>query len=112
MNPLKQSLVGLAVVTSLGLAWAGCGGGGDGDVATGENGNVIRTAGGAAVSEEAHNHWTEAIAMFRTNDGEEGTWNTQTCQAHERQVRAGQQRAGRQLHRGHLHDGRGGRPLR
>lgn len=81
MNPLKHSLIGFAVVTSLGLVWAGCGGGGDGDVATGDNGNVIRTAGGAAVSEEAHNHWTEAIAMFRANDGEEGTWNAQTCEA-------------------------------
>ncbi|MFK7992150.1 MAG: tetratricopeptide repeat protein [Sandaracinaceae bacterium] len=54
------------------LAVVGCGGGdgpgGGGDVATGDNGNVIRTAGGAAVSEAAHNHWREAIAMFEANE--------------------------------------------
>ncbi len=74
--------LGLLATFALAAGWAGCGGGsGDDNVATGEGGNVIRTAGGAAVSEEAHNHWTEAIAMFRTNDGAEGTWNPQTCQA-------------------------------
>ena len=70
MTRLVKAL-GIAVVAGLAIGWAGCGGGGagDGDVATGEGGNVIRTAGGAAVSEEAHNHWVEAIAMFRRNDG-------------------------------------------
>ncbi|MGE0785812.1 MAG: tetratricopeptide repeat protein [Sandaracinaceae bacterium] len=73
-------LLGLAGTFVLAAGQLGCGGGND-NVATGEGGNVIRTAGGAAVSEEAHNQWTEAIAMFQANDGPEGHWTPQTCQA-------------------------------
>ncbi|MCA9605840.1 MAG: tetratricopeptide repeat protein [Myxococcales bacterium] len=73
------------MATTLALAggWAGCGGGGtggEGGGATDAQGNVIRTAGGSAVSEEAHNHWTEAIAMFERNEGAQNGWTPANCQ--------------------------------
>ena len=81
----SRPLLAIGVVLSLGVAWAGCGGGGGGGGggdeggAVDEHGNVIRTAGGAAVSEEAHNHWTEAIAMFERNEAAETGWTAAVC---------------------------------
>jgi len=65
------------------LLAVGCGGGGaEGNAATNETGNVIRTAGGSAVTEEAHNHWREAIAMFERHDAADAEvgWTTESCQ--------------------------------
>ena len=75
-NPIF--VLGFAIAIAGG--WAGCGGGGaEGGGAVDENGNVIRTAGGAAVSEAAHNFWTEAIAMFQRHETSETGWNEQAC---------------------------------
>lgn len=81
INPIL--LLGVAVAIAGG--WAGCGGGsgavGDEGGAVDEHGNVIRTAGGAAVSEEAHNHWIEAIAMFERHEAAETGWTTAVCES-------------------------------
>lgn len=70
----------LGFTVAIGVGWAGCGGGtAEGGGATDEAGNVIRTAGGAAVSEEAHNHWVEAIAMFGGHETSEAGWNEAAC---------------------------------
>ncbi len=64
------------------LALAGCGPGGIGGTpppATTETGEVVRTAGGAAVNVVAHNHWNDAIAMFERHDGQAGGWTTEHC---------------------------------
>lgn len=61
--------------------WAGCGGGPEGPAAVGPGGNVIRTAGGSAVSEEAHNQWREAIAMFESREAEANGWTPPACEA-------------------------------
>lgn len=65
------------------LSLAACGGGGGpaGPIATNDTGGVIRTAGGAAVSEVAHNHWRDAIEMFRTHDRAAGGWSSANCEA-------------------------------
>ncbi len=78
-----RSFLGLTVALALGAGWAGCGGGGtggEGSGATDAQGNVIRTAGGSAVSEAAHNHWTEAIAMFERHEAANAWGTPATCQ--------------------------------
>ncbi|MCB9591315.1 MAG: tetratricopeptide repeat protein [Sandaracinaceae bacterium] len=80
----SRTFVALSATLALAGGWAGCGGGGGeggGGGATDEHGNVIRTAGGSAVSEEAHNHWTEAIAMFERNEAAANGWTPANCQA-------------------------------
>ena len=75
-NPIF--VLGFALAIASGSA--GCGGGSaEGGGAVDDNGNVIRTAGGAAVSEEAHNHWVDAIAMFGRHDTSETGWNEEAC---------------------------------
>lgn len=59
--------------------WAGCGGAG-GAAATTDTGQVIRTAGGSTVTEAAHNHWREAIAMFERHDDARNGWTPENCQ--------------------------------
>lgn len=77
MSNMKSNLSIFALV----LAAAGCGGsaggGTSGGGATDESGNVITTAGGEAVSEAAHNAWTEAMAEF--SKYEEAGWNESAC---------------------------------
>lgn len=77
----RHPAIVLGAALALGVGWAGCGGGGpgDGSGATDDQGNVIRTAGGSAVSEEAHNHWTEAIAMFEGHESSEAGWTAAAC---------------------------------
>ena len=73
----------LSLAFALSASAIGCGGGGaEGNAATNESGNVIRTAGGSAVTEEAHNHWREAIAMFERHDAADAEigWTTESCQ--------------------------------
>lgn len=61
----------LVAATLMAGGWAGCGGGGGSEnVATTEGGTVIRTAGGSAVTTEAHNHWRQAIEMFELHEQE------------------------------------------
>lgn len=55
------------------------GGGGDEEVATTAGGETIQTADGTAVSLEAHNNWTEGVALFNRN--ETGGWNEGACSA-------------------------------
>lgn len=83
MNTGKRDLsLLLGIALSIG-AWTGCGGSGvgpnDEGAAVDPEGNVIRTAGGAAVSEEAHNHWIEAIRMFEGHETAEAGWNEEAC---------------------------------
>jgi len=65
----------------LAMLVAGCGGGPSGPVAHTEGGGVITSAGGAAVTAEAHNHWQEAIQLFRTHDREAQGWSQANCEA-------------------------------
>ncbi len=66
----------LAIVA---LAASACGGGSSSTAATDERGNTITTAGGTAVTEEAHNRWVSALERFQqVDDGERG-WNGDTC---------------------------------
>ncbi len=74
-----QALLAIVAALSVGCGSGSSGGGGAGSGATDEQGNVIRTAGGAAVSEEAHNHWREAIAMFERNESAETGWTEAVC---------------------------------
>lgn len=82
----RRSLVAMGAALALAGGWAGCGGGsgagggGGGTGATDEHGNVIRTAGGSEVTEQAHNHWTQAIAMFERNDSAANGWTAANCQ--------------------------------
>ncbi len=72
---------------ALALAVGGCGGGGGGsggggevteeNAARTEGGEVLRTSTGAAVSQEAHNHWTAATALFNRYESE--GWNAGRC---------------------------------
>ncbi len=60
------------------LLLVACGGGGP--AATTPEGTPITTAGGATVTEAAHNHWREAIAMFEAHDGAANGWSAEHCQ--------------------------------
>ncbi len=60
------------------LAASACGGGSSTTAATDEHGNTITTAGGTAVTEEAHNRWVSALERFQQVDGQHG-WNGETC---------------------------------
>jgi tetratricopeptide (TPR) repeat protein len=66
-----------ALIASAG--WAGCGGGPDRPATTPE-GNVIRTAGGSEVTEQAHSRWRAAIAMFEEYDRTPNGWTPEHCQ--------------------------------
>lgn len=82
------------VGTVAALLGAGCGGasatGGGaaagGPVATTADGAAIRTAGGQEVNQEAHNRWTEALALFRRY--EEQGWNSGRCEEAEEKFEA------------------------
>lgn len=77
LSPILRSAQGLGLVVILAGSWAGCSGGPP--VVDPTTGEVIRTAGGAAVTEEAHNHWLAAIQMFREHDGAASGWTEQAC---------------------------------
>ena len=73
-------LIAVGALLAIGCGGGGPGGGGgDEGGAVDAQGNTIRTAGGAAVSEEAHNHWREAIAMFERNESAETGWTETAC---------------------------------
>ncbi|MEM9069473.1 MAG: tetratricopeptide repeat protein [Myxococcota bacterium] len=55
----------------------GSGSGDDEEVATTTGGTEIRSAGGAAVTVQAHNHWTEGLQLYARFD--EAGWNPQNC---------------------------------
>lgn len=76
MRTLKRSIAVAAVLTF------GCGGGGattegGGSVATGAGGQPVRTGGGAAVSQAAHNKWTNASELFARYESE--GWDAGKC---------------------------------
>jgi len=60
---------------------AGCGGGGasggGGPVARDARGRTVRTATGAEVTQEAHDRWTEGLALFTRAEGQ--GWNGARC---------------------------------
>jgi tetratricopeptide (TPR) repeat protein len=64
-------------VAALMTATTGCGGSKNVEVATSAKGTAIKTAGGAALSVEAHNHWTAGLRKFARYD-EEG-WTSARC---------------------------------
>ena len=74
-----RSSIALGLVALAAGGWAGCGGGGPPAVDP-ETGQVIQTAGGTAVTEEAHNNWVEAIGMFEAHEQEENGWTETNCQ--------------------------------
>jgi tetratricopeptide (TPR) repeat protein len=61
------SRMALLVGVTLAVACGG-GGGGSGEGARDARGNVIRTAGGTEVTQEAHNRWTAAVEKFKQFD--------------------------------------------
>jgi len=63
------------------LLLVACGGGPGAQPATAADGTAITTAGGSAVTEAAHNHWREAIAMFQAHEREANGWSSEHCQA-------------------------------
>lgn len=78
----KHNLAILCAAVLAVAGWAGCGGGpGSGPVATTDTGTPIRTAGGAEVTAEAHNHWREAVAMFERHDDAANGWTPESCQS-------------------------------
>jgi tetratricopeptide (TPR) repeat protein len=77
---MRTSTMGRATtITAVLLAAAalGCGGASQGTVATTKAGSEIITAGGAALTVEAHNHWLEGLRKFNRFD-EEG-WTEARC---------------------------------
>ncbi len=76
-----MKLLSITILGAFAAAAIGCGGGsasGNGEGVTDEHGNVITTAGGTAVTEEAHNRWQTALARFQQVDGT-GAWNSENC---------------------------------
>jgi tetratricopeptide (TPR) repeat protein len=67
----------ITIVVALAAATAACGGSSS-STATDERGNTITTAGGTAVTEEAHNRWVQALSRFQQVDGARG-WNGEAC---------------------------------
>jgi tetratricopeptide (TPR) repeat protein len=65
------------LLAALALAASACGGSSS-EAATDERGNTITTAGGTAVTEEAHNRWVSALERFQAVDGQRG-WNGDAC---------------------------------
>src|SRR5690606_31397335 len=63
------------------LLLVACGGGPGAQPATAADGTAITTAGGSTVTEAAHNHWREAIAMFQAHEREANGWSAEHCQA-------------------------------
>ena len=83
-NTMRRSNENVALLCAALLAaggWAGCGGAGSAAPARTETGQGIRTAGGATVTEAAHAHWREAIAMFERHDRAQNGWTPENCQA-------------------------------
>lgn len=70
-------LVGLSVSVACGGGSGGSGGGGP--AATTEGGDTIRSASGDAVTVQAHNHWTEGLALYQA--GESEGWTAERCDA-------------------------------
>jgi len=68
---------GISILAAASLLAAACGGSSS-TAATDERGNTITTAGGTAVTQEAHNRWNRALARFQEVDGARG-WNGETC---------------------------------
>lgn len=71
------------IASGLALALA-CGGGpssedGEENAATTEGGETIRTAGGAAVTVEAHNDWRDGLRLYSQYDAD--GWNSERCSA-------------------------------
>ena len=86
MTALRNSLARRAafrasvLIASAYLA-AACGGGGSGGSSSGNamsGGRAIRTAGGQAVSEEAHNYWSDGLKKFKAAEAS-GRWSDSQC---------------------------------
>lgn len=79
---MRNAFAQVASTFAIGLVvLAGCGGGGAGGggttVARDATGRVVHTAGGAAVSEEAHSRWQEGLRLFTQYEGQ--GWNEARC---------------------------------
>ena len=71
---VSRALCALVITLSL----AACGGAGsEGETARDTSGDVVRTAGGAAVNSEAFQRWQAALTAF--NQREESGWNREAC---------------------------------
>ncbi len=84
---MERRILGFAAVCWLlgGATACGGSGGGAGGGATAENaardesGNVVVAAGGEAVTQEAFNHWTNALEAFQEQE-EKGSWAQADCE--------------------------------
>ncbi|HEX7478008.1 MAG TPA: hypothetical protein VF331_09400 [Polyangiales bacterium] len=74
----RASIVGFVLLTAACGGSAASGGSGSGSGSATVGGKAIKTAGGQAVSQEAHNRWTEGLKLFKLYDTK-GGWTSAHC---------------------------------